>query len=252
MTRHTQDFIKILEKLCPSRGVHETFSDWLMLAAASLYSWKKDPAAEAEYFQTAKNYTDEELEKHGQLLAITVDALDRKEQDFLGEIFSEINLTNPRTGQFFTPYSISLLSAKIILGSFPENRICRINEPACGSGGMVIASIEVMKERGFDFQHNAYFVCQDIDGRCARMTYIQLSLLGAPAVIICGNTITQQTYWYRETIGYHISGMDLRLRLENMLDIIRKTQAAPAEDKEEKPPMKITMPRGELVQGELF
>jgi type I restriction-modification system DNA methylase subunit len=250
-----KDFIKLLEHLKPSKNAYEVFSDWLVIASAALYSWKKDEGVESEYLNIAKHYTKEEHEKHAQLLMMAVEALEEREQDFLGEVFTYANLANEKNGQYFTPYNISLMTAKIIMGEngFPKNRVCRISDPCCGAGGMLIAGAMVMKERGFNYQRDALFIAQDIDARCARMAYIQLSLLGAPAIIYCMNTLSMEIFWHRETIGYHIADMDFRLRAEAMLDKVKAIeQAGPAQVPEEKPPVEIKLSRREVVQGELF
>jgi type I restriction-modification system DNA methylase subunit len=249
-----KEFVKLLENLKPSKHSYEVFSDWLVMAAATLYAWKKDQAVEDEYNNIAKQYTKEEIEKHAHLLAITVDALEEREQDFLGEVFTFGGYTNDRNGQFFTPYNISKMMADMIIGEndLPEYRVCKINDPTCGAGGMLIAGAMVLKERGFNYQRDALFIGQDIDARCARMAFIQLSLLGVPAVIHCMNTLSMKTFWHRETIGYHIAGMDSRLRAEALLGKIRELeQSVPAQIEEEKP-AEINLPKRELVQGELF
>ncbi len=249
MNQHGKDFIKIIETLKPSMHAHDVFNDWLVMASATLYSWKKDQAVENEYLEISKRYTQEELNKHGRLLAIIVEALEETEQDFLGEVFTMAELTNSRNGQFFTPYSISRMMAEITMGEaeLPKGRVCKISDPCCGAGGMLVAAASVMKQRGFNYQHDALFIGQDIDARCARMTYIQLSLLGVPAVIICGDTLAMTCYWQRETIGYHLADMDSRLRIEKMIDIIKNPEQI------QKPePVEIKLPRGKLSQGELF
>jgi type I restriction-modification system DNA methylase subunit len=255
MNQYAKDFIKILEHLQPSRHGYEVFSDWLVMASAALYSWKQDKSVEEEYLEVSKNYTPGELEKHSQLLAITVEALENIDTefyggDFLGTVFTTANLTNSRSGQFFTPYHVSHMMAEMSMGEteFPKNRVCRISDPCCGAGGMLIAGAMVMKNRGFDYQRDAFFVGQDIDHRCARMTFIQLSLLAVPALVVCGNTLTMDIYWQRETIGYHLAGMDFRLRAEKMMDFIANAET-PKEEKTEA----TTIPRTrELIQGELF
>jgi type I restriction-modification system DNA methylase subunit len=252
---HVKEFLRILDSIKPSKNRHEVFYDWLIMAAASLYVWKKDQKVENEYLEIAKNYTKDELDKHSELLLITVNALEKTEQDFLGELFTAAELTNSRTGQFFTPYHISQMMAKMAIceKELSNKKIFKINEPCCGAGGMMIAAISVLKEKNFNYQQDAYFLGVDIDARCARMAYIQLSLLGAPAVIICGNTITLETYWQRETIGYHLSGMGFRLRAEMMLETMKEIGKTTAMQAEEKTPVKISLsPSRELVQGELF
>jgi type I restriction-modification system DNA methylase subunit len=237
-----KEFLKILEDINPSVNAHEVFSDWLVLASAALYSWKKDERVEKEYMEVAKNYSREELDKLSQLLAITVDALEDTERDFLGEIFLDGEFSNDKKAQFFTPFHISKLMALVSLGELPENQICKICDPCCGSGGMFVATISVMKERNFNYQRNAFFMGTDIDPRCARMTHIQLTLLGAPAVIVCGNTLTKETLWERETFGYFMSGMKYRL-------LSSSEQAEPNEEKE---PEEMSATSNDCVQGELF
>jgi hypothetical protein len=259
--QHTKDFIKIIGTIKPSMHIYNVFDDWLIFAAAALYSWKKDEAVEAEYAETAKRYTPEELQKHGDLLAITVNALEEKEQDFLGDIFTTAQLTNSRTGQFFTPYHISYMMAKMTIEEqeLSATRVYKVGDPCCGAGGMLIAAASVMKDCGVNYQQNVLFIAQDIDARCARMAFIQLSLLGVPAVITCGDSLTADVYWQRETIGYHLSGMDYRIRLEHVIDQLYGWEQTASGNTlaEEKPavivPVEITMPLSrEYAQGELF
>ena len=253
LNQHQKKFIGILDNLQPSKHTYEVFNDFLILSAASLYNaWKKDQEIEEEYLQVANQYKKEELEKHCQLLAITVEALEETGKDFLGEIFSTIEMNNKRTGQFFTPYHISYFIAKASLcdQTLPKDHICKICDPCCGAGGMLIAAAEVMKEARLNYQQDVLFVGEDIDPRCARMTWLQLNLLGVSAIIICGNSLTFETYWQRETFAYFITGMEYRLRAE---ELIRESkEPEPGEAREEKKPVEIVLPRRELVQGELF
>jgi type I restriction-modification system DNA methylase subunit len=260
MNQQAKDFIKILEHLKPSRHNYEVFNDWLIMASSSLYSWKKN-TPEEEYLAAARNYTQKELEKHSQLLAITMEALENTEQDFLGEVFTKAELTNSRNGQFFTPYNVSHMMAEMAIDEkeIPKNRVCKISDPCCGAGGMLIASAMVMKRRGFNYQHDALFIGHDIDARCARMTFIQLSLLGMPAIIVCGNTITTETYWQRETIMYHMAEMDTRLHMEKIIGVFHSLMEAPINDREQevRPAAKAIEPPAPkslnaFVQGELF
>lgn len=255
MNGHQEEFVKILEKINPSKSTHEVFSDWLVMASAALYSFKKDASVEKQYADTAAGYTKEDLDGHSHLIAVLVEALERKKQDFLGEVFAQANLTNERNGQFFTPYNISLMSAQLILdkNDLPQDRLCRINDPTCGSGGMLVAATEVLEDHGFDYQKNAFFTGQDIDARCARMAFIQLSLLGVPAVIYCMNSLTQEEYWHRETIGYHLAGMEFRLRAERLRDRTESLGQAESQRKLEALPEPARQAvKTAQLQGELF
>jgi type I restriction-modification system DNA methylase subunit len=255
MTNHVQNFIKLLDTINYSRNRYEVFNDWLILASSSLYSWKNDPKVEEEYLQFANQYKKEELEQHAKLLEIIVNALEENEQDFLGEVFTFGEFSNENKGQFFTPYHISRFMAEAIIGEKEpqQNRIIKVCEPCCGSGGMLIASASVMKSRGINFQQNAFFYAVDIDARCARMTFIQLSLLGMPAIVVCGNALTNEIFWQRETIGYVMSGMKLRLMAQDLSDGANESDLENI--KVQPDPEQITADielHPVLAQGELF
>ena len=226
LTSYAQDFTKLLDTIKPSKNRYEIFSDWLIVASAALYSWKRDKSVEEEYLQVVKQYKAPELEKLCQLLAITVEALEEKTHDFLGEVFTEGNLSNEKKGQFFTPFHVSQLMAKLTIGErdIKNYRVIRVIDPCCGSGGLLIAGILEMEEHGINYQKDVLFNATDIDHRCARMCFIQLSLLAAPAVITCGNSLTMETFWQRETIGYHLSDMDKRINMENIIDFVTKPE----------------------------
>lgn len=115
--------------------------------------------------------------------------------DHLGEIYMELSGKNKHAGQFFTPYNVSKMMAMIALGNKPNGeRIFTLNEPACGSGGMVIAAADVWTEQGFNYTDNALVVANDIDRNCVLMSYLQISFTGMPAVIKHQDTITQKTW----------------------------------------------------------
>ncbi|MBK5145565.1 hypothetical protein I2494_17945 [Budviciaceae bacterium BWR-B9] len=65
-----------------------------------------------------------------------------------------------------------------------------LSEPACGAGGMVIATAKHMIESGFNPNTQLLAVCTDIDVVAARMCYVQLSMLGIPAIVNIGNTLS--------------------------------------------------------------
>jgi type I restriction-modification system DNA methylase subunit len=124
-----EEFITILESINPSKNAYEVFSDWLIMTAASLYSWKKDENVENEYVEISRQYSTEDQDKLARLLAVTANALEERKQDFLGEVFISANLTNAKKAQFFTSYHVSELMAEIVIGGkeLPKkNEICTI------------------------------------------------------------------------------------------------------------------------------
>ncbi|GMO39867.1 MAG: hypothetical protein Pg6C_00540 [Treponemataceae bacterium] len=260
MKDYHREFIKVLESINPSRHSYEVFSDWLVMAAAALYSWKKDKDIEEEYAKTAARYTPEALDKHGQLLAITVNALENvisgsSGYDFLGEVFTAAGLGNERNGQFFTPYNVSFMMAKMVFGNagYYKNRVGKIEEPCCGAGGMLIASAMAIKElEGANYQKDFLYLGRDLDARCCRMAFIQTSLLGLPAVISCGNSLTGEVRWQRETVGYHLADMDFRLRAEALLDLVLNLETKNGKDTETTVNETVMPQSKNFIQGELF
>lgn len=112
--------------------------------------------------------------------------------DILGEIFMESGAGNASAGQFFTPFHVSEMVAKIGASEniLKEEKI-RMTEPSIGSGGMVIATAKYLKERGINYQKKLKVVGQDLDWLAVYMSYIQLSLLGIDAIIVQGDTLKE-------------------------------------------------------------
>lgn len=116
-------------------------------------------------------------------------------EDHLGTIYMEIEAGNKNSGQYFTPYNISKFMAMITLGEKPTGeKVFTLNEPCCGSGGMVIATADVWTEQGFNYTNNALVIANDIDRNCVLMSYLQISFTGMPAVIKHQDTLTLNTW----------------------------------------------------------
>lgn len=133
--------------------------------------------------------------KPAKCFAIVVEALERNpEQDFLGELYMELELGNHWKGQFFTPYCVCKMMSEITVGDvdrqIEEKGYISICDPACGAGATLIAAVNSMRNAKHNFQNHVLFVGQDIDRIVGMMCYIQLSLLGCAGYICIGNTIT--------------------------------------------------------------
>lgn len=152
---------------------------------------------EDSYLETVKRYSKEEIEQLCELLAVTVSALDKNPaQDFLGGLYMKLNFGNENKGQFFTPWHIAELMAKIqmddaIAGKIDSEGYISVNDSCCGAGCMLMAFADVCKNSlKVNYQQSVFFVGQDIDPLAAMMSYIQISLLGCPGYIVVGNSLT--------------------------------------------------------------
>jgi len=205
MENYKDEFIKILNSINRSKHNYEIFSDWLKMSAAVVYHWKHDKQVEQEYAEIAQKYSTEELKKHAHLTAFTVMALDKHKHDFLGDIFTIINKKKRKKDQYFTPLPLAQFLAQGVFGheGIQKDKYYTIYDPCCGSGILLIETLLYMVEHNFDYRRKALFLGADIDERCARMTFIQLSILGAPALIKCGDALNNEIMWKRETKEYY-------------------------------------------------
>lgn len=198
---------KIRDRIMQIAGrysVEEVFADWVHMTAIAISNasdvrrgelWEK---REESYKNTMQRYQAQERDSICEMTGMLVESLSEM-HDALGEIYMHLGMGAKKTGQFFTPQSVSRLCAQLVVENQKpdEDGIYRINEPACGSGGMVIAAMNEMRARGINYQRDCKVVCQDLDWRCVDMCYVQLSLLGVKAVVVQGSTLSEP--YSRET-----------------------------------------------------
>ena len=200
--------------MCRTRNPLRAWTDCITMIACTISnSVDKEMFDQREqlYMHTIEKYTKEELDDVTRLFNIIVDALeDDPEQDFLGELYSKLELQNKQLCQLFTPYYVAEAMAKMtrekITDAITEKGFASVNDPCCGAGVMLIAAANVAREEGVNYQHKMVFVAQDIDFTAAMMCYIQLSLLGCVGFVGVGNTLTEPRP-SRENIWYMPMGM---------------------------------------------
>ena len=195
------EFIKKIQSISLKYSCHQVFSDFAEMSAIAISNRLTfDEKREQKYMELQAKYSKEEMEVICSLLSLTADALTDRYGDFLGEVYMGMDNGNKHAGQFFTPYNVSKLCARIVfdkslvLKTIEEQGYVNLNEPACGSCGMVIAWAEVLRENEINFQQKSLAIVNDIDYRCAYMSYIQLSLIGMPAVVTVGDTLTLEVW----------------------------------------------------------
>lgn len=164
-------------------------------------------------------YTQEQVVRMGVALALLVQIFETEPfDDVLGKLYMEFALGNPDSGQFFTPYSLCKLMAQMQMSGIgekvAEKGFITVNEPACGAGAMIIALAECMKEQEFNPQTQLHVIAQDIDIRAVHMAYIQFSLLGIPAVVYHGDTLSMKTWSAWRTPFHVLNGWEWRLKGE--------------------------------------
>lgn len=167
---------------------------------------------ENRFADIAKSYGEKGMKIFAECLSLFTDEIhkaihgDAMFRDFAGELYMSSGTNSKGLGQFFTPYHVSRLMAECnidkdrFLEEIEENpdRVITFYEPTCGAGGLMVAAIDVMHAAGINYAHNMFIDCGDIDPRCFHMSYLTLSLLGAPAVVRLGNAISMKYHraWF--------------------------------------------------------
>ncbi|MFS7282056.1 N-6 DNA methylase [Serratia proteamaculans] len=206
---HRRAFVKLFRETARYHHRYEVFRDFVTVAAISLENAVlKSDELEQEYFQVIARYQKDDVIRMSQLLAHITLGLDERMCDFLGSIFMELEIGSKDIGQFFTPFHLSELMARLVMGDRLKELAAgasyiTLDEPACGAGGMVIGAAAAMLDAGYNPQRQLLVQCTDLDPVAARMCYVQLSLLGMQACVRIGNTITQNItremftpFWY--------------------------------------------------------
>lgn len=196
-----KEFVKLVDSLCGRRSRWEVWKDMTWLFATTISNavdGRHREKREQQYMDIAKHYSNDELDTFAKLFAQLVVILEQKRGycDFLGELFMMLELGNDAGGQFFTPYDVCKVMAKVsmpdVQATVKRDGYISVNDPACGAGATLIAAADIMlNEYNVNFQTRALFVGQDIDYTTGLMCYIQMSLTGMAGYVHIGNTLTE-------------------------------------------------------------
>ena len=198
---YKKEFCTLIDKFAYRYSRWQVWNDFLSLSALSLANVMPGPEngkREEQYLSIMDSYQKEDQEAFPKMLGLVVLALEENpEQDFLGSLYHYLDLQQEQKGQFFTPYHIcEFMSELQFTGDekaekLEEKGCISVNNPACGAGAMLIAFANVAKRHGINYQKHVLFVAQDIDRTAAMMCYIQMSLLGCPAIVVIGDSLAK-------------------------------------------------------------
>ena len=203
-------FMNGFKMLCNSKSPYTVWSDCMALFAITLANTsifplsKEEPftivytGREKEYMRIINSYDKKEQKLFPQMFALLFEELQRRpNQDLLGSLFMELEISNKHAGQFFTPYSVCEAMANVLIErkqlgkTVHKQGYANIYDPTCGAGATLISASELCKSmfHKYNYQNHVYFVGQDIDITCVHMCYIQLCLHGLAGYVIHGNTL---------------------------------------------------------------
>lgn len=198
MTEAEKNILKRIERLAGKYNPYNIFNDWITMLGLSIANactaihGKVYNEREEWYMSIMNKYTKDEFDAFAEMTAYLVESLEEEMTDVLGGVFMLSGAGNDRLGQFFTPFHLSELNAKIALDKMDltEEKL-KINEPSSGGGGMIIAVAKVLKDNGINYQKKMEVVAQDLDWLGVFMSYVQFSFLGINAIVAQGDTLME-------------------------------------------------------------
>lgn len=194
------EIVKLFNALTGARQIWELWEDAMIMFATMLSNAvdKRFYDKREEMFKNvASKYSEKEIQIFLQIFAEIVNQLEAEpEQDFLGDLYMQLDLGSHWHGQFFTPYNVCKMMADLQTPSeisFDDAKPVTITDCACGGGALLVASAHAYRKKMAEIGINAQdFVClyaQDLSMVAALMCYIQISLQGYAGKIKIGDSL---------------------------------------------------------------
>jgi len=198
-TQHTPHYLREFNSLfgfiVRRHDAARVFDDFLTLVICCLARQTQ----EDWYLDTIRKYDEDEINNiaklFGTLLIIYDKALQNNDWiDPLGEYYEELSSSYKKKGfgQFFTPKGICNLMAEITI--VKDDYGNTINDCAAGSGRTLLAANQICKGN--------YYVAQDVDHVCVKMTCINMAMHGLKGEVHHMNTLQNNTPWNSYVINY--------------------------------------------------
>lgn len=165
---------RTLEQTGQRHGMRQVWEDWIEALALVFANAlgnrderRRDDAwstREVRYLQIVKRYDVDEWAAISDLLG-PLSLAAELEGDILGELYMTLDFGNERAGQFFTPWHLCALNARLLVGDGEALRAeivqnaghVKVDDPACGSGTMLLAYAAAARELGFNPQTQLWF-----------------------------------------------------------------------------------------------
>jgi len=204
----TQPLFKKLEQLSQRSSVSrgQAFEDWLTAMVCALAAETK----EAEYQDMIERHKRGKQGQRGaDLMAVMfgelVNAMSETDADILGDLFQG-SVTYGEAGQFLSTQSTAELLAMMSVDTNARptgDQRLLISDPCCGTGRMLLEASKV--------NPYAELFGQDIDGRCVKISAVNLGLRGRYGWVLCGNSLSGETQFaYRIGSFFNETANELR------------------------------------------
>lgn len=194
------NIVKLFNKLTGARQLWELWQDGITMFAlmiSNTVDCRFRDEREREYIEISHKYKESEMQVFVEIFAEIVNQLEiDQEQDFLGDLYMQLDLGSHWHGQFFTPYNVCQAMAEMTfteIADVSEVKPISAMDCACGGGALLIAAAHAyrrsIKKTGLNPQNYLSFCAQDISRVTALMCYVQLSLLGYAGKVKIGDSL---------------------------------------------------------------
>ena len=161
---------------------YDLYRQWLEAVWALL----ELPVNPQGFRETLDRHTFEQGAELGRLFSLYLQAVEELPfRDILGTLFMRLDLKSVQAGQFFTPWPIAEMMARMtfdrdsFLETVRERGTVSVNDPAVGSGVMLLAFAKAVHDCfGRAGTDRLRLYGSDIDVRCVNMCRIQLRMNG--------------------------------------------------------------------------
>lgn len=245
------EFLEAIEKVAPSRPFADNFRSfceaaYCALARRATADRQRAQQLEQRYESVMDAYGGHRLESHerlSDLLGRLARTLYLTEDDFLGQAYMASGIADPQRGVAFSPTGVGQLLSRLIFPHAERQDIAAVvakgepfpvSDPTCGSGILVIQVADLLKYQGFDLGRTLLAHMTDINPLCFQMAFVQAELLGIPAVIERGDTLTLETFEVAHTtkamLEVYRRGMLQRRLGRPRIGETRETAATPRDE----------------------
>ena len=205
---YIKEFYKNLHGI--NRSPWQVYCDFLQLNIDAFISdHTPEHPREKDYMQIIESYRKEEAEKFSNMLGCVMQYMKETNKECLSEIWEGV-AANSNLGQFFTPWTVCMMMAKMELENSvlnwdkftPENK-CTISDPSCGGGRTLVAALKLVPAGKLN---SALFHGIDIDLNVCHAAALNMLFFNANSYIIHGNALSLEVWHVFKTIHTPFGG----------------------------------------------
>lgn len=200
-------FLEAIDQISSEHSRAENFRYFMEAGYCSLAMRTEPDAAhtstlEARYVAVGSNFKDpqETMASLSLLLNRLWLTIAQYKGDFLGEASQHPGMADQQTTRYFMPYAKAAERAALLIS--PDDlgrRVARAHpitllDPACGSGGMVIAAAARVESFVFDPREVLLATLVSEDELSVQMAFLQMWFKGIPAVCIHGDSVKSMAF----------------------------------------------------------